>query len=65
MSGHPNRKIIYLVLEGLAPDRLAELQLAAQENAAVEIFPLTETNGHAALEKIFAADSISVWGALQ
>jgi hypothetical protein len=56
-------RILFLVLEGLSPDRRHELQELARENPqGVEILPLTEENGREALEKIFAADGVSIWG---
>ena len=65
MKTGPNR-VLVLVVEGLSPDRRHELQEMARENPqGVEILPLTEENGKEALEKIFAADSISVWGAVE
>ena len=52
------RRILYLVVDGLPEAQ--KPQVAPGENA--EVFVLTETNASEALEKIFAADSVSVWG---
>ena len=64
MSDSPAKKILFLVVDGLSPDRLAQLKQSTQPGPGPEIFTLTEASGPAALEKIFAADSISVWGKL-
>jgi hypothetical protein len=57
------RRALHLVTEGLSTARLAELQQLAQDpEVATEIFQLTEANGREALEKIFAADTVAVWG---
>jgi len=56
---------LYLILEGLSPERLEELkQLPEDPKIIREILPLTETNSREALGKIFAADTVTVWGAL-
>jgi hypothetical protein len=52
----PKRKILYLVVEGLPAEQRPEA------NADAEVFTLTEANAREALEKIFAADAVSVWG---
>ena len=63
MSENSPRRILHLVLEGFTPDKLAELSAPAPGTTNVaEIFPLTETNAREALEKIFAADTVAVWG---
>ena len=57
------RRVLYLVIEGLSEERRKELDRIAVEPGTVsEIFPLTEENARAALEKIFAADAVAVWG---
>jgi hypothetical protein len=59
------RHILYLVIEGLPAERRLELEKIAQEpGVTAEIFELTEFNSAVALEKIFAADSVAVWGPL-
>jgi hypothetical protein len=57
MSETSPRRILHLVVEGFPKER--ESELAAD---GVEIFHLTESNAREVLEKIFAADSIAVWG---
>jgi hypothetical protein len=59
------RRILHLVIEGFPADKLA--QIAAPSPGATditEVFPLTEANAGAALEKIFAADTVTVLGTL-
>ncbi len=57
------RRVLNLVVEGLSEERRQELdRLAATPGVVSEIFPLTEPNARAALEKIFAADAVAVWG---
>ena len=59
-------RVLHLVVEGLSEERRRELErIAAAPGAASEIFPLTEKNAREALEKIFAADTVAVWGSLQ
>ena len=60
----PNpRRVLHLVVAGLSPARMAELQGQAPEpGVTTEIFVLNEANAREALEKIFAADGIAVWG---
>jgi hypothetical protein len=53
------RHILYLVVEGL-PE--AQRPVVPPGDSGVEVFPLTEANAREALEKIFAADAVSVWG---
>jgi hypothetical protein len=55
------RHILYLVVDGLPEAQRPPV--ASDENA--EIFVLTEANAAEALEKIFAADSVSVWGEIR
>ncbi len=52
------RKVLYLVVESLP----AEQRPPADADA--EMVVLTEANAREALEKIFAADAVSVWGPL-
>jgi len=62
----PNpRRVLHLVVEGFAEDTHADI-LKPQPGTTdvIEIFPLTEANAHEALEKIFAADTVAVWGKL-
>ncbi len=57
------RRVLNLVIEGLSEERRKELdRIAAEPGMVSEIFPLTESNARAALEKIFAADTVAVWG---
>lgn len=59
------RRVLHLVIEGFPADRAAEMVEAAPETIGVtEIFPLTEANAREALEKIFAADTVAVWGSI-
>jgi hypothetical protein len=60
----PNpRRVLHLVIEGFPAARLEEIAPASPGAADItEIFPLTESNAGEALDKIFAADTIAVWG---
>jgi len=60
MSEATTRRVLHLVIEGFPPERKGEL--AGGSNDVTEIFQLTETNAREALEKIFAADTVAVWG---
>jgi hypothetical protein len=53
------RRSLYLVVEGL-PE--AQRPVVPPGEEGVEIFELSESSARAALEKIFAADAVSVWG---
>ena len=53
------RRSLYLVVEGL-PE--AQRPVVPPGDAGVEIFELTEASAREVLEKIFAADAVSVWG---
>ena len=53
------RKVLYLLVEGL-PEAQRPVVPAGDEGA--EVFTLTEASAREALEKIFAADAVSVWG---
>ena len=57
MSEEP-RRILYLLVEGL-PETQRPTPAPGED---AEVFTLTEANAAEALEKIFAADAISVWG---
>ena len=61
-----SRHVLHLILKGCSPEWLQELQQGAQNvsGTITEIFPMTEQNSDQALEKIFSADTIAVWGAL-
>jgi hypothetical protein len=62
MSETP-RRILHLVVEGFPADRLAEIVESSPQTVGVtEILPLTEANAREALGKIFAADTVAVWG---
>lgn len=59
------RRILHLVIEGFPADQLEVLARSSPGTTDVtEIVPLTEANAREALEKIFAADTIAVWGKL-
>ena len=58
-----SRHILHLVLEALPAAKQEEVrQLAAKSQS--EVFLLTEANSAEALEKIFAADAVTVWSPL-
>jgi hypothetical protein len=63
MSDHPSenrpRRSLYLIVEGLPA---AQRPVVPPGETGVEVFTLNESNARAALEKIFAADAVSVWG---
>jgi hypothetical protein len=64
MSSSPHR-VLHLVVQGFSPERLEDLARSPSPTEDVtEIFQLTETNAREALEKIFAADTVAVWGQL-
>jgi len=57
------RRVLHLAIEGFPADKLEEIAGSALETTdAMEIFQLTEANAREALEKIFAADAVMVWG---
>ena len=57
------RRILHLVVEGFPADKLAALSVPSPGTTDVtEIVQLTESNAQEALEKIFAADTVAVWG---
>jgi hypothetical protein len=60
----PNpRRALHLVIEGYPADTLEKIAGSSPGTTGVtEIFPLTESNAREALEKIFAADTVAVWG---
>ena len=59
------RRILHLVVEGFSADKLAEIAKPIwNATEIVEIFPLSETTSREALEKIFAADTVAVWGSI-
>jgi hypothetical protein len=57
MSEEP-RRILYLLVDGLPEAQRPAL--VPGDN--VEVFTLTEASAPQAIEKIFAADAIFVWG---
>ncbi len=66
MSDHLSetpRRVLHLTLEGLPADQLAGLS-TTEPGTTTEVFPLTEATAAEALEKIFAADTVAVWGPL-
>jgi len=57
------RRVLHLVVEGFSPERIQELVNPVDGGGeVVEIFQLTETSAAEALEKIFTADAVAVWG---
>lgn len=57
------RRILHLVVEGFPAARVKEIAEPTGETGDMtEIFELTEANAREALEKIFAADTVAVWG---
>jgi hypothetical protein len=63
-TSSPHR-VLHLIVEGFPPARLRELTgSAGAADDVTEIFQLTEVSAREALEKIFAADTVAVWGAL-
>jgi hypothetical protein len=57
------RRILHLVIEDFPAAKLAEIVESSPETTGItEIFPLTESNAREALDKIFAADTVAVWG---
>jgi hypothetical protein len=59
------RRVLHLVVEGFPADKLVVLSAPSPgTDDAVEIFPLNESNAREALEKIFVADTVAVWGEL-
>ena len=57
------RRILHLIVEGFPADKLAVLSAPSPgTDDDVEIFHLTESNAREALEKIFATDTVAVWG---
>jgi hypothetical protein len=67
MSETPTpRRVLHLVIEGFPAGRLEEIAVSSPGTTDVtEIFPLTEANAREALEKIFAADGVAVWGNIE
>jgi hypothetical protein len=60
------RRILHLIVEGFPADRLDEIAGSFPETTGVtEIFQLTEANAREALGKIFAADTVAVWGSTE
>ena len=57
------RRVLHLIVEGLSPARLEKIAGSVGGAGDVtEIFQLTESSAREALEKIFAADTVAVWG---
>jgi len=63
----PNpRRVLHLVIDDFPAGKLSEIVEASPETTGVtEIFQLTEASAGEALEKIFAADTVAVWGKLE
>ena len=58
-------RILHLVVEGFPAARLKEIaEPTGGTGGMTEIFELTEANAREALEKIFAADTVAVWGTI-
>ncbi len=62
MSQEQSRRSLYLVVAGL-PE--AQRPVVPSGESGVEVFELNESNAREALEKIFAADAVSVWDEVQ
>jgi hypothetical protein len=62
----PNpRRVLHLVIGDFPAATLEMLAVSSPgTNDVTEIFPLTEANAREALGKIFAADTVAVWGKL-
>jgi len=57
------RRVLHLVIEGFPADRLKEFAESSPATTGVtEILSLTESNAREVLAKIFAADTIALWG---
>jgi len=56
------RRVLHLIVEGFPPARLEELGNSTDGSDITEIFQLTEASAREALDKIFAADTVVVWG---
>jgi hypothetical protein len=57
------RHVLHLVIEGFPAERATELNAPSSGSTdIIEVLPLTEANAREALEKIFAADMVAVWG---
>jgi hypothetical protein len=68
MSEIPSQphRVLHLVVEGFPAARLEEVTKSPSGSTdVIEILPLTETNARAALEEIFTADTVAVWGKIQ
>jgi hypothetical protein len=64
-ESHSPRRVLHLIIEGFPPERQTELVPSPQApGVVIEIFPLTESNASEALKKIFAAETVNVWGPL-
>jgi acyl-CoA synthetase (AMP-forming)/AMP-acid ligase II len=60
------RRALHLVVVGFPEERLGEIaDAAAASKDNAEIFRLTPETAKEALEKIFAADSVAVWGKVE
>jgi len=56
-------RVLHLIVEGFPPARLEELAGSTiGTDEVAEIFELSEASAREALEKIFAAATIAVWG---
>jgi hypothetical protein len=60
MSDIP-RRVLYLVVGDATPLEIAP----SSAEITTEVFRLTPATAPAALEKIFAADSVAVWGEIR
>jgi len=64
-SSSPSHRIIHLAVGGFPTDKLKQIvALSDLSGEQAEIFVLTETHAREALEKIFSADGVAVWGEL-
>jgi hypothetical protein len=63
MSETSPRRVLHLIMDGCSPDQLEHLITSSQQgDRLTQVLSLTETNAAEALEKIFAAQTIAVWG---
>ena len=56
------RRVLHLLVGNLSPSLIQEMAALSVPEAQVDIFQLTEANAREALENIFAADTVMVWG---
>ncbi|HEY0255820.1 MAG TPA: hypothetical protein VGC39_00140 [Candidatus Methylacidiphilales bacterium] len=60
------RRILHLAVGGFPVSKLEEIRKSSgMARDATEILVLTEANAREAVEKIFSAEGIAVWGSLE